>query len=108
MDKENTGIRVQDDLYQYVNGEWLKNAVIPDDRRLTGGFSSLDVDVEKQLMADFDGFSKGEELPDMPIMEDVVRLYKKALDTRARTEAGMKPLYPLLRKLKSIKTVKDD
>ena len=105
MDKENTGVRVQDDLYQYVNGEWLKNAVIPDDRRLTGGFSSLDQDLEKRLMADLDGFSKGEELPDLPIMEDVVRLYKKALDTDARTEAGMKPLYPLLRKIKSIKTV---
>ena len=107
MEKGNTSVRVQDDLYQYVNGEWLKNAVIPDDRRLTGGFSSLDQDLEKRLMADLDGFSKGDELPDLPIMEDVVRLYKKALDTDARTEAGMKPLYPLLRKIKSIKTVRE-
>lgn len=104
MDKENATVRVQDDLYRYVNGEWLKTAVIPDDRRMTGGFSSLDQDVERQLMADFDGFSKGEALPDLKIMEDVVRLYKKALDEKARNEAGMNPLYPLLRKIKSIKT----
>lgn len=105
MSKENTDVRVQDDLYQYVNGEWLKTAVIPADKPMTGGFSSLDEDVEKLLMSDFAKFAKGEELPDLPIMEDAVRLYRKALDTDARSEAGMKPLFPLLRKLKDIKTV---
>ena len=105
MSTANSTVRVQDDLYQYVNGEWLKTAVIPEDKPRTGGFSSLDEDVEKQLMKDFADFAEGGELPDLPIMEDAVRLYKKALDSDARTEAGMKPLYPLLRKIKSIGTV---
>ena len=105
MDQQNTAVRVQDDLYQYVNGEWLKTAVIPEDKPTTGGFSSLDEDVEKQLMKDFADFAEGGELPDLPIMEDAVRLYKKALDEKARSEAGMKPLYPLLQKIKSIGTV---
>ena len=107
MEKENTTVRVQDDLYQYVNGEWLKNAVIPADKPATGIGNMLAEKVDKQLMEDLAEFTKGKELPDLPIMEDVVRLYKKALDTDARTEAGMKPLYPLLRKLKSIKTVRE-
>ena len=107
MDKKNTAVRVQDDLYQYVNGEWLKNAVIPADKPATGIGNMLAEKVDKQLMEDLAEFAKGKELPDLPIMEDVVRLYKKALDTDARTEAGMKPLYPLLRKLKSIKTVRE-
>ena len=107
MDKKNTAVRVQDDLYQYVNGEWLKNAVIPADKPATGIGNMLAEKVDKQLMEDLAEFTKGKELPDLPIMEDVVRLYKKALDTDARTEAGMKPLYPLLRKLKSIKTVRE-
>lgn len=25
-------IRLQDDFYEYVNGEWAKTAVIPDDK----------------------------------------------------------------------------
>ena len=25
-------VRVQDDLYQYVNGQWIAKAVIPDDK----------------------------------------------------------------------------
>ena len=105
MKKENATVRVQDDLYQYVNGEWLKTAVIPADKPMTGGFSSLDEDVEKQLMADFAGFANGGELPDLPIMGDIVRLYKKALDADAREAAGMKPIFPLLRELKSVGTI---
>ena len=105
MSTENTTVRIQDDLYQYVNGEWLKTAVIPADKPMTGGFASLDEDVEKLLMSDFAKFAKGEEQPDLPILEDAVRLYRKAMDADARTEAGMKPLYPLLRKIKSIGTV---
>ena len=31
-------IRIQDDLYEAVNGDWLKTAVIPEDRPMTGGF----------------------------------------------------------------------
>ena len=105
MQKENAAVRVQDDLYQYVNGEWLKTAVIPADKPMTGGFSSLDEDVEKQLMADFAGFANGGELPDLPIMGDIVRLYQKALDADAREAAGMKPIFPLLRELKSVGTI---
>ena len=54
-------VRIQDDLYEAVNGEWLKTAVIPEDRPVTGGFSDLDQAVEKLLMSDFEAFAKGEK-----------------------------------------------
>lgn len=34
-------VRPQDDLYQHVNGAWLKAAEIPDDRPLEGAFTAL-------------------------------------------------------------------
>jgi putative endopeptidase len=34
-------VRPQDDLYQHVNGSWLKHTVIPDDRPLEGTFTAL-------------------------------------------------------------------
>ena len=40
-------VRIQDDLYEAVNGEWLKTAVIPDDRPTIGGFATLSEEVEK-------------------------------------------------------------
>lgn len=32
----NNKIRVQDDLYKFVNQEWIDNAVIPDDKPTAG------------------------------------------------------------------------
>ena len=106
MSSEST-VRVQDDLYKHVNGEWLKTAVIPDDKPTTGGFSSLRDEVEELLMSDFDKFAKGEEEPGLPIMEDAVRLYRKALDTSARAESAIKPIYPLLEKIRGLKSIAD-
>ena len=34
-------VRVQDDLFRHVNGEWLATAVIPDDRSMDGAFYHL-------------------------------------------------------------------
>ena len=50
MEKE---IRIQDDLYEYVNHEWLEKAVIPDDKPTAGGFSDLATNVEELLMGEF-------------------------------------------------------
>ena len=41
---------IKDDLYEAVNGEWLKTAKIPDDKPATGGFNDLVDEIDKQLM----------------------------------------------------------
>ena len=98
-------VRIQDDLYEAVNGQWLKTAVIPEDRPSTGGFSDLDQDVEKIMMADFLAFAAGEKSSDIPEMKYAVALYKKVLDTEKRNADGIAPVLPLLEKIRSIKTV---
>ena len=103
MSKET--VRIQDDLYQAVNGEWLKKAKIPSDLPTTGGFTSLHLDVEKTLMQDFADFADGKKQHGLPVLDNAVRLYKKALDVKAREKAGMKPLYPLLDRIKNIKNI---
>lgn len=100
-------IRIQDDLYYHVNGEWIENAVIPADRPVTGGFSLLDQDVEKLLMSDFAKFASGEKKTDVPGMEYAIRLYKKVLDQKRRDEEGIKPLLPLLNKILGMKSIAD-
>ena len=35
-------VRIQDDLYTYVNQEWMEQAIIPEDRPTVGGFADLD------------------------------------------------------------------
>ena len=100
-------IRIQDDLYQAVNGDWLKTAVIPSDRSSTGGFAILDQEVEKELLDDFDKLSKKEEATDIPEMKEAVKLYEKCLDVTRRDKDGVKPILPYLSKILALKNIDD-
>ena len=102
-----TKIRIQDDLYEAVNGEWLKTAVIPEDRPAAGGFAELDQNVEKLMMADFRALAEGSKTTDIPEMKYAVALYKKVLDSERRNREGIAPVLPLLDKIRAIKTVED-
>ena len=102
-----TKIRIQDDLYEAVNGEWLKTAVIPEDRPRTGGFSDLDQDVEKTMMADFQAFANGEKSSDIPEIRYATMLYKKVLDTEKRNSDGIEPALPYLETIRAIQSVDD-
>ena len=100
-------VRIQDNLYEAVNGEWLATAVIPDDRPTTGGFAVLDQEVEKLMMEEFKSFSLGKLKTDIKEMEYAVSLYKKVLDVKRRNEEGIKPALPLLNKIKNIKDINE-
>lgn len=100
-------VRIQDDLYEAVNGEWLKTAVIPDDKATTGGFSTLAQNVEKIMMDDFKAFAEGKKETDIKEMRYAISLYKKILDTERRDREGVAPVLPVLEKIKALETVED-
>ncbi len=102
-----TTVRIQDDLYEAVNGEWLKTAVIPDDRPTTGGFSTLAQNVEKIMMDDFKAMAEGKKTTDIPEMRYAISLYKKVKDEERRNREGIAPILPVLEKIKSIETIDD-
>ena len=100
-------IRIQDDLYQAVNGEWLKTAIIPDDRPTAGGFAELNEEVEKLLRKDFAAFASGEKEAPLPELLEATKLYKKVLDIERRNKEGIEPLLPLLEKIQNVKDIAD-
>lgn len=100
-------VRIQDDLYEAVNGEWLKNAVIPADKPTTGGFNNLADEVEKNMMAEFDDILDGKNKTDIKEMEYAVKLYSKIIDKERRNKDGINPILPLLNKIKGLKKVAD-
>ncbi len=102
-----TTVRIQDDLYEAVNGEWLKTAVIPDDRPTTGGFSTLAQNVEEIMMGDFKALAAGEKTSDIKEMRYAISLYKKITDDKRRNEEGIAPVLPTLEKIKALETVED-
>ena len=48
MDKE---VRPQDDFYNYVNGTWMKNTEIPDDKTRWGNFNELRENTDADVLA---------------------------------------------------------
>lgn len=98
----NNKVRVQDDLYLYVNQEWIDGAVIPDDKPVTGGFSDLAEGVEKQLIEDFKKMSNGEIACPNEKMENAISLFNMIKDSKRRNEEGINPVLSTLEKIQKL------
>ena len=88
--------RLQDDFFDYVNGEWEKTAVIPDDKPVTGGFMDLDQDIEKLMLATTDKWLAGQDVPEDPILQNFVKYHRLVADFDEREQAGVAPAMPLV------------
>ena len=100
MDK----VRIQDDLYNYVNGEWLETAIIPDDKPTCGGFAKLRDEVEEIMMKEFEDMSQSGQYPD-EYLERAVKLYNVAKDGKRRKREGIRPVLADLKKIKNLKNI---
>lgn len=89
--EQDTPVRIQDDLYHFVNGAWLEKAVIPDDKPCSGGFADLDTGVEEVMMRDFREMASGKRKIPNAYLEKAIRLYKKAIDVKRRNERASPP-----------------
>ena len=74
-------IRIQDDLYTYVNQETLDQLVIPDDQPATGGFSTLALSVEKLMINEFNEMCDSNNYPNS-YLENACKLFKIAKKCR--------------------------
>lgn len=99
-------VRIQDDLYNYVNQEWLEQAVIPDDKPTAGGFADLAKGVETCLTEEFKTMSKTKTYPNAHI-ENAVALYNLVMNTKKRNKEGLKPILPILKKIDALKDIKE-
>jgi len=94
-------IRIQDDLYTHVNGEWIEKAEIPADRPVAGGFVDLADGVEKLLTADIKAMNEKGEYPD-EYMRRACAFFALATDTKRRSREGLRPVMPELKRLRGL------
>lgn len=99
-------VRIQDNLYNYVNQEKLDKLVIPDDKPTTGGFSELAESVEKIMMGEFRAMAENKSYPN-DYIKRAVELYSMAIDGERRAKHGIAPALESLAILDEIKTTKD-
>ena len=97
-------VRIQDDLYTYVNQEKLDQLVIPDDQPSTGGFQTLAVDVEKLMINEFNEMCAKDTYPN-EYLKNACKLFEIVKDVDKKNKDGIAPAlnnFAILKELNSI------
>jgi putative endopeptidase len=95
-------VRPQDDLYRFVNGNWLKNTEIPADKSNYGTFNVLADKVEQNLrvIAEEAAAANAAAGSDQQLIGD---LYTSYMDEAKVEQLGLTPLQPELGRIAGIK-----
>ena len=99
-------IRIQDDLYTYVNQEALDELVIPDDKPTAGGFAKLADSVEKIMMGEFEDMAGHKSYPN-DHLKRACELYNIVKDADKKEEHGISPALKNLAILDDLKEIGD-
>lgn len=99
-------IRIQDDLYTYVNQETLDQLVIPDDKPTAGGFAKLADSVEKIMMDEFETMAESKSYPN-DHLKRACDLYAIVKDADRKEKHGIAPALKNLAILNEIKSLED-
>ncbi len=99
-------IRIQDDLYTYVNQKKLDELVIPDDKPVAGGFMELNDSVEKTMMGEFETLAQTKAYPNEHL-ERACTLYAIAKDADRKAAHGIAPALKALAVLDQLNTTDD-
>ena len=104
MDKS---VKPGDDFFDYANGTWFKNAVIPADRPSTGSFLDLQILSEKR-MKDIVAGLEAKPYAQLTAEQKKIRdLYDAFMDTAQIEKRGLAPAKKDLARFASLKTADD-
>lgn len=113
LDYMDNSVKPNDDFFTYVNGKWIENNEIPDDRTTWGSFMELrqktDEDalsILKSAMADDSDPNKIAVTPGSD-QEKAVFLFQTIMDTETRDKQGIEPVKPYLERIEKINSIKD-
>ena len=104
IDKE---IRPQDDFYNYVNGTWMKNTEIPDDKTRWGSFNELRENTDADVLAILKKAANDPNLDTSSDEAKAVTVFQLINDTIKRNELGITPLLPHIERINAIQSKAD-
>lgn len=99
-------VRPQDDFYAYVNGNWLRETVIPEDRTSVGTFAMLADQSEASLREIVEAATAG-TLGDDPDARRIGDLYLSFMDTLRVEALGLNPVRSELARIATMETHSD-
>ena len=104
MDKS---VKPGDDFFDYANGTWFKNAVIPADRTSTGSFQDLQILSEKRMKDIVAGLEAKPYAQLTDEQKKIRDLYDAFMDTAQIEKRGLAPAKKDLARFASLKTADD-
>lgn len=104
MDKS---VKPSHDFFRFVNGTWLDNTEIPNDKTRWGSFDELGQRTDANTLAILKEAAKNPKYKSNTDQGKAINLYKSIMDTIARNKQGIAPLKPYLAKIDAIKNIKD-
>lgn len=104
MDKD---VKPQDDFYNFVNGNWMKETEIPDDRTRWGGFQVLRKKTDDNVLEILKETRTSGEYPAVSDQGKALVIFDDIMDTIARNEEGVKPVLPILKMIDEVENITD-
>ncbi|MDR0299180.1 MAG: peptidase M13 [Streptococcaceae bacterium] len=98
-------VRIQDDLFEAVNADWLEETEIPADKPRIAAFGELEIEIEKQLADDFAELVEKE--PEDKFLREAIRFYKKVGDWPRRNADNFSSVRAEVAKVSELKSLSD-
>jgi putative endopeptidase len=102
-----TSVRPGDDLFRYVNGGWLDQTQIPDDKSAIGAFDDLHDESLKAIRQICDDLSSRTEQDATSEEGKIAALYLSFMDEQRLNKLGAQPLETYLARIEAIASVDD-
>ncbi|MFT5163470.1 MAG: putative endopeptidase [Alteromonadaceae bacterium] len=95
-------VRPQDNFYQYVNGTWLNNQVIPGDQTAVGAFYTLRENAREDVLNIIEELAKKDNLKVGSDEQKVADLYRSFMNEESIEKQGLAPLKTELAAIEAI------
>ena len=95
------------DFFRYVNGTWLNDTEIPDDRTTWGSFNELRKRTDEDALTILKKAINNPNLDQNSDQAKAVNLYRAIMDMDTRNKQGIDPVKPYLAKIDKVNNIKD-
>jgi len=102
-----TSVNPKNDFYNYVNGNWMQNTKIPEDRTSWGGFGVLRKSTDYDVLSILDKAKKSKKYKQGTDQYKALLLFESILDTVSRNTIGVQSIVPVMSNIEGVQSILD-